>query len=54
MTAIQNQRAGYVAALVLVAAVTVFAAVTAGIIEATAFAPVFLGMYLLERKRDAA
>ena len=53
MTAIHNQRKAFLFALVFVAGLTVFAAVTAGIVAATAFAPVFLGMYLLERKRTA-
>ena len=51
MTTIRDQRKAYVVALVLVAGITVYAALTAGVIEATAFAPVFLGMCLLERKR---
>ena len=51
MTAIRDQRAAYVVALVFVAGITACAAVTAGVVEATAFAPVFLGIYLLERKR---
>jgi hypothetical protein len=53
VTAIQNQRTAYLVALVLVAGVTISAAIHAGVVEATAFAPVFLGMYLLERKRSA-
>ena len=53
MTAIHMQRTGFLVAVALVAGITVFAAVTAGIVEATAFLPVFLGMYLLERKRNA-
>jgi type IV secretory pathway VirB6-like protein len=52
MTAIQNQRTAYVIALVFAAAVTAYAAISAGVVEATAFAPVFVAMYLLERKRS--
>jgi hypothetical protein len=50
--AIQQQRIGFLVSLAFVAAVTVLVAVTVGIVEATAFAPVFLGMVLLERKRS--
>jgi len=50
--AVHQQRIGFLVALAFVAAVTVAAAVTAGVVEATAFAPVFLGMALLERKRS--
>jgi type IV secretory pathway VirB6-like protein len=49
--AIHQQRIGFLVALAFVAAVTVYAAVTAGIVEATAFAPVFLGMVLLEQRK---
>ena len=52
MIAIHQQRIGFIVSLAFVAAVTGFAAVTVGIVEATAFAPVFLGMVLLERKRS--
>jgi hypothetical protein len=51
MIAIEQQRTGFLASVVLVAGVTVYAAVSAGILQATAFLPVFLGMWLLERKR---
>jgi len=52
VTAIQTQRPGFLVAAAFVAGLTVFVAVTAGIWEATAFAPVFLAMILLERKRN--
>jgi hypothetical protein len=50
--AIHQQRIGFLVSLAFVAAVTVVAAATAGVVEATAFAPVLLGMILLERKRS--
>jgi hypothetical protein len=50
VTAIHEQRKGFLIAVGLVVCATVYAAVSAGALEATAFAPVFLGMYLLERK----
>jgi type IV secretory pathway VirB6-like protein len=50
--AIHQQRIAFLVSLAFVAAVTVFAAATVGIVEATAFAPLFLGMVLLERKRS--
>jgi hypothetical protein len=53
MTAIHTQRTGFLVTAVFVAGATVYAAVTAGVVQATAFMPVFLGMYLLERKRQA-
>jgi hypothetical protein len=52
MTVIHEQRRGFLVAVALVAGVALYAAISAGIVEATAFAPVFLGMYLLERKRN--
>jgi hypothetical protein len=36
-----------------VVAVTIYAAVGQGLVQASAFAPVFLGIWLLERKRNA-
>ena len=51
MTVIQNRRPVYLLRLVFVAGVTVYAGVTAGIVQATAFVPAFLLIYLLERKR---
>jgi hypothetical protein len=50
--AIHQQRTGFLLSVVLVAGIAVYAAVTVGIVQATAFAPVFLGMALLERKRN--
>jgi hypothetical protein len=35
-----------------VAAVTIYAAVTEGLLVASAFLPVFAGMWVMERKRD--
>lgn len=51
MTAIHEQRTGFLVAVGLAIGATVYAAVSAGFVEATAFAPVFLLLYLLERKR---
>ena len=51
MIAIQQQRKLFLASVVFAAGATVYAAVSAGIVQATAFAPVFVGMWLLERKR---
>jgi hypothetical protein len=50
--ALHEQRTVFLVLVALVAGITVSAAVTAGIVQATAFAPVFLGMALLERKRN--
>jgi hypothetical protein len=49
--AIHQQRKGFLASVVFVAGLTVYAAVGAGIVQATAFLPVLLGLCLLERKR---
>jgi hypothetical protein len=52
VTAISQQRRLYLASVALVAGVAIYAAVTAGLVQATAFLPVFVGMCLLERKRS--
>ena len=52
MIAIQQQRKAFLASVVFAAGVTLYAAVSVGIAQATAFAPVFLGMWLLERNRS--
>jgi hypothetical protein len=53
VTAIHNKRKAFLITIAFVAGITLYAAATAGIVEATAFAPVFLGIYLLERKRSS-
>ena len=52
MSALSQQRRLYLLSVAFVAAVAVYAAVTAGLVQATAFLPVFVGMCLLERKRS--
>jgi hypothetical protein len=51
VTAIQQQRPGFLVAVAIVAGLTVYASVSAGLVQASAFLPVFVGMCLLERKR---
>ncbi len=52
MIAIHDPRKGFLASLCFVAGVAIYAAVSAGIVQATAFLPVFLGIALLERNRN--
>jgi hypothetical protein len=49
---ISRQRNGFVVSVALVTGLVIYAVISAGVVQASAFVPVFLGMYLLERKRN--
>ena len=52
MNALLEHRTPLIISFGFVAAVTIYAAVTKGLLVASAFLPVFVGMWLMERKRD--
>jgi hypothetical protein len=49
---ISRQRTGFVVSVALVTGLVIYAVISGGVVQASAFVPVFLGMYLLERKRN--
>lgn len=53
MTALFEHRAPLIVTVAFVVAATIYAAVAEGLVQASAFAPVFIGIWLLERKRNA-
>lgn len=53
MQALSEHRTHLMITVAFVVAATIYAAVDAGLVQASAFAPVFLGIWLLERKRHA-
>ena len=52
MNALLEHRTPLIISFGFVAAVTIYAAVTEGLLVASAFLPVFVGMWLMERKRN--
>ena len=52
MNALLEHRTQLIISFGFVAAVTIYAAVTEGLFVASAFLPVFVGMWLMERKRN--
>ena len=53
MCAVQYRRRLFLVSVVFVAGVMAYATATAGLVQASAFLPVLLGMWLLERRRGA-
>ena len=53
MTALFEHRTRLIITVGFVVAATIYAAVAEGLVQASAFAPVFLGIWLLERKHNA-
>ena len=54
MNALLEHRTHLIISFSFVAAVTIYAAVTEGLLVASAFLLVFVGMWLMERKRQQA
>jgi hypothetical protein len=52
MNALLEHRTHLIISYAFVAAVTIYAAVAEGLLVASAFLPVFVGMWLTERKRN--
>jgi hypothetical protein len=54
MTALLEHRTRLIVVVAFVIAVAIFAAVDQGAVQASAFLPVFVGIWLLERKKRTA
>ena len=52
MTALYEHRTRLIVTVAFVVAATMYAAVDQGLVQASAFLPVFIGIWLLERKRS--
>lgn len=53
MNALLEQRTRLIVTVAFVVGATIYAAIDRGLVQASAFLPVFVGIWLLERRRNA-